>query len=523
MKRIENYVLPEHTNRLYEEEASSSIALARDVAEKLNEVIDQLNRFSSDDLEWKQTQEGTIRKGIIYMKDNLLNTLNELLKIYEYENDTIKKLIIETYGKEMDLLKVFVTPQMFGAAGNGISNDLEAISSAINSLDEGGVLFFPKGRYLMRGAPLEIRKKNITFMGEGLILCDYGFRPKASNFKALGLNMECLTYGQEYRAFQIESSAPDYIENFTFKDCRFKNFFYSVAAIGGSYTFDGTEEAVGYPVRDVVIENCYSETYSNKNAGHFQCIQVENISYINNRTYGGQNASSYNAIKGNGFIRVIGNYDHNNSYASTEIENGSGKAVIANNTFNAKIWVDDSFDAVVNGNTTEEGILISVGSNNGNPENIIVSNNVCRNIRCEQFGTYYGGVIQNLNIIGNSVKGTNTHGIWIHGNAAKNVKVCNNFISGSNTNDIAIQRNEQLICLIQNNFGNGKKLLIAGNVGTGKVFALDNYNLEASGNRDPLPASHMERSFNGLKVADSNGDEWRINVNTSGSVTTTKY
>ena len=523
MERISNFMLPEHTNSLYKSEASSSIALTKDVAAKINELVDAYNNLYETDLKWKQTQEGIIRKGVLFMKDNLINSLYDLLKIYD--NDSIRNVMLETYGAELQnlsKLKVFVTPQMFGAKGDGVTNDIEAIENAIASLNEGEVLFFPRGTYLMTGREVYINTANITFMGEGLIKCDYGFRPNASNFKAIGMQMESTGYSTENRAFMIDkATASEYIENFTFKDCIFRNFFYSVCCIGGAYTFDGTEAATGYPIRDVVIENCYSETFTNQNAGHFQCIQVENISYINNRTYGGQNASSYNAIKGNGFIRVIGNYDHNNSYASCEIENGSGKAVISNNTFNSKIWVDDSFDVVVNANTTEGGISVTVGSNNGDANNVIISNNTCKNIRCEQFGTYVGGVINNVNINGNNVNGTNTHGIWLHGNAVKNAKVCNNFISGTNTNDIAVQRNAQLVCYIHSNFGNGNKVLIAGSGGT--VFAIDNFNVEVSGVRESLPVSHYERSFNGLKVTDTNGDEWRINVNTSGSVTTTKY
>lgn len=530
MDKITNFVLPEHTNSLYQKEAVSSISLTRDIAAKINELINAYNNFAETDLKWKQEQEGTIRKGVIYMKDNLINSLYDLLK--GYEDETIRSAMLEAYGEEINKLnelnhlRVIVTPQMFGAKGDGITNDRSAIESAIDSLNEGDVLYFPKGTYLMTGRAVAIPTAHITFTGEGLIRCDYGFRPQASHFKAIGMNMEGTTYSSDCRAFMIDKSSrdggsADYVENFTFKDCTFRNFFYSVCGVGGAYNHDGTETAIGYPVRDVVVENCFSSTYESNNAGHFQMIQVENISYINNRTYGGQNASSYNAIKGNGFIRVVGNYDHNNSFASCEIENGSGEAVIANNTFNSKIWIDDSFNAVVNSNVTLEGISVTVGSNVGDANNIVISNNTCKNIRCEQFGTYLGGVINNVNINGNNVKGDNTHGIWIHGNAVKNAKVANNFISGTNTNDIAVQRNEQLTCYIHNNFGNGKKLLIAGSGGV--VFAVDNYNIETSGTRDSLEVSHFEREFNGIRVADSSGTAWRINVNTSGEVTTTMY
>ncbi len=521
MDKLTKYNLPEHTNTLYEKEAISSIGLTHEIAKKINELIDAYNELSKADLEWKQTQEGTIRKGILYMKDNLVNSLHDILRKYDYS--MVKDLMLEMYGDELkalNLRQVFITPQMFGARGDGVYNDTLAIERAIATLKEGDVLYFPRGTYLMTGKEVNITVPHVTFMGEGLILCDYGFRPKASHFKALGLRMECVSYSSSHRAFLIDSK-DDYIEGFTFKDCSFRNFFYSVCGVGGSYNYDGTEAEKGYPVRDVVVENCYSETYTDNNAGHFQMIQVENISYINNRTYGGQNSSSYNAIKGNGYIRIIGNYDHNNSYASCEVENGSGKAVIANNTFNSKIWVDDSFDVVVNGNTTEGGVYVTVGSNNGNARNVIISGNACKNIRCERFGTYIGGIIQNVNIIGNNVNGDNNHGIWIHGNAVHSAKVSNNFITGTNTNDIAIQRNEELECFVSGNFGNGNPLLISGTGGS--VFAVENHNMTVSGNRDSLPASHLERAFNGLKVTDETGEEWRLGINTSGDVFATKY
>lgn len=79
MKRIENFILPEHTNTLYEKEAISSISLTKDVAKKINELVNAYNELSKEDLEWKQTQEGIIRKGVVYMKDNLLNSLNDLM------------------------------------------------------------------------------------------------------------------------------------------------------------------------------------------------------------------------------------------------------------------------------------------------------------------------------------------------------------------------------------------------------------------------------------------------------------
>ena len=98
MKRIENYVLPAHMNKLYTAEASSTIALARETAAKINEIIDALNQFSSDDLTWKQEQNGRINKAVLFMKDNLYNSIREILEIadfYGIMNKSTQQLIIK--------------------------------------------------------------------------------------------------------------------------------------------------------------------------------------------------------------------------------------------------------------------------------------------------------------------------------------------------------------------------------------------------------------------------------------------
>ena len=105
MNKIENYNLPSHTNSLYQNEAISSIGLTHEIARKINELVDAYNELSKTDLEWKQTQEGTIRKGILYMKDNLINSIWGLLKtaeFYELMNSDTQAMIIR---KSEDLQK----------------------------------------------------------------------------------------------------------------------------------------------------------------------------------------------------------------------------------------------------------------------------------------------------------------------------------------------------------------------------------------------------------------------------------
>lgn len=55
---------------------------------------------------------------------------------------------VEQYRREVDELKNYVTPQMFGAIGDGITDDTKSIQSAINYCVENNMpLYFPNKRY----------------------------------------------------------------------------------------------------------------------------------------------------------------------------------------------------------------------------------------------------------------------------------------------------------------------------------------------------------------------------------------
>lgn len=60
----------------------------------------------------------------------------------------------------------YVTPQLFGAVGDGVANDTKAIQAAIDyaSNSQYNVVFIPKGVYSVRNLKL---KKNVSLLGEG--------------------------------------------------------------------------------------------------------------------------------------------------------------------------------------------------------------------------------------------------------------------------------------------------------------------------------------------------------------------
>lgn len=149
IKPISNFCLSEHTNNLYKKEAGSSIALARDVADKLNEVINAFNELAKNKWEKIHEQDGKIRKAILYMKDNLINTIYDLLMIFKGDG-TLKELITSTMLENDDyLLKVvdiMESVKNYGAVGDGFNDDTSAIQRALNS---GKIILIPKGTYLI--------------------------------------------------------------------------------------------------------------------------------------------------------------------------------------------------------------------------------------------------------------------------------------------------------------------------------------------------------------------------------------
>lgn len=79
-----------------------------------------------------------------------------------------ESLVDTKFTEELKLqtIKDYVTPQMFGAKGDGVTDDTEAIRRAIAYLGDSGTLFFPSGSYLISKSIAT--ETAITLKGEGI-------------------------------------------------------------------------------------------------------------------------------------------------------------------------------------------------------------------------------------------------------------------------------------------------------------------------------------------------------------------
>lgn len=178
--------------------------------------------------------EGKLSDLCKYIKDNLSNTLRELILDMEYSGELTKlisKAVFDGYALVQQRVQHYITPQMYGAMGNGITDDTEGIQKAIDSLDENvRILHFPSGTYLV--SEDIILKSGIVLRGDGV----------DSVIQRTG------TDADRYNVLKLENGGRVTIENLFIKGDR-------------SYGHEGTSGEWGmciglYGCSDVRINNC---------------------------------------------------------------------------------------------------------------------------------------------------------------------------------------------------------------------------------------------------------------------------
>ena len=200
----------------------------------------------------------------------------------EYSEPLSEKVLDEFKAENLG----YVTPQMYGAKGDGVTDDTEAIQQA---LDHGGTIYFPEGTYLINrqagqesNGILKVLADNVCIIGEKnksiLKVSDeintyselfmVGSRSKNNHWYNFSM------YNMTFRGTETYGSPSSGVllmgmwmtDNVVIKDCWFQNNMYASIGMRGcnNVLIDGcVAEATDcgfvqqtYACSDVIIRNC---------------------------------------------------------------------------------------------------------------------------------------------------------------------------------------------------------------------------------------------------------------------------
>lgn len=409
---------------VYNLDSYTMAELYYNIAKKINEIIKELYRYegiiTEDIIEQNKKLEHLLNEGV---NEEVISKINEMVSDGTFDS-IINHSVFEGLNNKIENLEsIYNNVKLFGAIGDGVADDTQAIQNAINSTVEGGVVYFPYGEYNIT-RELVIDTAKITLLGENL------HDNRTSKLKAITNNINILKI-QRYGC-AIDSICFEGNTSSNYNDGNITGISYDLVQYAGNDSmivnccFTSLDICVKIKDRNVIIENCLF-VMSRKG--------VEIVPTENSDDMGG-------AIRG---IRI-----HNNI-----------------------------FHAVGNGNSSKENIDVACVDIQiiKNSQDITITNNKLEGWTSVFIKGYVNGCDISNNVASNVNGGYKFMDIKTSDISQRNFKINNNvFISDFNREDVTIANHNFIYCEgnlmygeIKNNTVNftGKEcLLVNGNVET---------------------------------------------------------
>ncbi len=176
----------------------------------------------------------------------------------------------------------FVTPKMFGAKGDGFTDDTEAIQDCLSSMEDGSIFYLPKGEYIVTQV-FTASLENAIYIFDGTLKLKDGLQTPYGVFVARGVN--CVYDGlkingnEEYALDEQEYGASCCLlvdTNISF--CTFKNIhIYDTKYCASEFNIGVNNLSFENCIFDNIGEHCFYVAGDNAVNLRFQNIKASNI------------------------------------------------------------------------------------------------------------------------------------------------------------------------------------------------------------------------------------------------------
>lgn len=240
------------------------------------------------------------------------------------------------------VVKDYVTPQMFGAKGDGVTDDTEAFNSAIKSKRK---IFLPKGKYLIDGF---IINDSATIEGEGVNLSQIYLKQGT-----ILLNTNNISFGN----LGVTASTNE-LTCFSFNENAFEIRFNNVVIANFNKAFEEIKLCWNITFDSVHCLNC-------ENAFVFLNDNVTKTTFSLIKCYAENCGNSYhfNNLQYSSLINCAADY---NSYKKSDNPYGDGGHGSLNNNYGAYTFINSRNVSVLNcgcENSYGNGAITVISSN----------------------------------------------------------------------------------------------------------------------------------------------------------------